>query len=402
MKTCGPDRLQPSILILTPAYPIPPTSGNLIDIESRLAFWHRQGWLVILVVCPTTVERADESVAKPTPYIVHWTESRERWPSREPASILARVQELIDQHQPAIIWCEYADLANLAARLRRNGAKLWFRAHNFELMHFLEKARQHHQERFGRMRSWLSTARELVAIATSMRRIAVTEWWMHRVADVVYYISPSDRAVMANLYPGPAERVWLPTFLPVSHRPTRMVGARVEVVYSGSDYENNLNRAGASELISDIIPRVRADAPEVFRFHIVGRHAENWFRKDAATDVIIHGFVDDYASFLSTMDIACLPIRFGRGCKLKMLEAMAAGVPVVGYHAVFRGIPENPASYTSARDAVALVAALILLADKTERVRVATIGQELYANWRAVAENDLIRRAEVISRHWTK
>lgn len=48
-----------------------------------------------------------------------------------------------------------------------------------------------------------------------------------------------------------------------------------------------------------------------------------------AERVRFRGYVDELGGVLQEYDVMVVPIRFGSGTKLKVLEAMANGIPIV-------------------------------------------------------------------------
>jgi glycosyltransferase involved in cell wall biosynthesis len=50
---------------------------------------------------------------------------------------------------------------------------------------------------------------------------------------------------------------------------------------------------------------------------------------DNKRDIIVTGFVPDTSKFLIDADIFVAPIRFGGGVKVKIIDAMSYGVPVI-------------------------------------------------------------------------
>ncbi len=46
-------------------------------------------------------------------------------------------------------------------------------------------------------------------------------------------------------------------------------------------------------------------------------------------NVVEHGFVDDLGAVYRDTDIAINPVRFGAGLKIKTVEALASGLPLV-------------------------------------------------------------------------
>ena len=59
-------------------------------------------------------------------------------------------------------------------------------------------------------------------------------------------------------------------------------------------------------------------------------------------NVIITGFVPDPTELLWSAHIAVLPIRLGAGVKIKVLECLGAGLPVVTTSVGAEGIPCGP------------------------------------------------------------
>jgi len=108
----------------------------------------------------------------------------------------------------------------------------------------------------------------------------------------------------------------------------------------------------------------RAAWPEIARNHpnlqftIVGRDPAPEVRALASDRIRVTGTVDDVRPFYASAVAAVVPIRSGSGTRLKILEAMAAGVPVVSTRLGAEGI--------EAEDDVQ-----VLLADKGEEISAA-------------------------------
>lgn len=83
-------------------------------------------------------------------------------------------------------------------------------------------------------------------------------------------------------------------------------------------------------LLQGIFPAVHQRCPEA-RLLIVGRRPPEWVRKMAAesANVELHADVPDVRPYLATASVMAVPLRVGGGSRLKILEAMACGLPVV-------------------------------------------------------------------------
>lgn len=90
------------------------------------------------------------------------------------------------------------------------------------------------------------------------------------------------------------------------------------------------NEAAALELMQSIMPEIRA-AGGPRRLVLIGNEPTSTMRKVAAglEDVTVTGFVADVIPELRDAGILVVPVRSGGGTRVKILEAMAAGVPVV-------------------------------------------------------------------------
>jgi len=100
------------------------------------------------------------------------------------------------------------------------------------------------------------------------------------------------------------------------------------LIYNGAlTYDANLD--AMRYFTSQIMPEIRAVEPRV-RLKITGRAtqvAQNELSDDNA--VLFTGYVDDVRPLVAGSAVCVVPLRVGGGTRLKILEAMALGTPVV-------------------------------------------------------------------------
>ena len=109
------------------------------------------------------------------------------------------------------------------------------------------------------------------------------------------------------------------------------------LVFTGAmDYFPNVD--GIAYFCAEILPRVRAAVPEA-RLSIVGRNpAREVSRLAELPGVTVTGAVPDVRPYFQAAALAVAPLRISRGVQLKILEAMASGLPVVGSSAAMEGL----------------------------------------------------------------
>jgi glycosyltransferase involved in cell wall biosynthesis len=101
------------------------------------------------------------------------------------------------------------------------------------------------------------------------------------------------------------------------------------LLFLGSlDWRPNLD--GVQLLLQRVFPAVRKTEPAA-RLSLVGRNPPEALRRqvDRLPGVELHCNVPDVRPFLARCSLLVVPLRIGGGSRLKILEALASGVPVV-------------------------------------------------------------------------
>ena len=68
---------------------------------------------------------------------------------------------------------------------------------------------------------------------------------------------------------------------------------------------------------------------ENVKFYIVGSNPSTEVRSLECNNVVVTGFVEDPKEVFENMDISVVPLRLGAGIKIKVLESLASGLPVI-------------------------------------------------------------------------
>ncbi|HXQ29622.1 MAG TPA: glycosyltransferase family 4 protein, partial [Gemmatimonadales bacterium] len=98
------------------------------------------------------------------------------------------------------------------------------------------------------------------------------------------------------------------------------------------------NQEAIRYFLSDVWPQLLADDPER-RLTVIGRDPPPFLLAAARSGTVsAPGFVDDVRSYLADAAIYICPIRDGGGTRLKVLDALAMGKPVVGTGLAVEGL----------------------------------------------------------------
>jgi glycosyltransferase involved in cell wall biosynthesis len=123
-------------------------------------------------------------------------------------------------------------------------------------------------------------------------------------------------------------------------------------------YDAEANVDAAERLVREVLPLVPGA-----RALLVGRDPSARVLALAGAQVEVTGTVPDVAVALSRAAVFVAPITRGRGVRNKVLEAMAAGLPVVGTPLALQGIGESRGVVRAETPAEQAIAVVRLLSD---------------------------------------
>jgi glycosyltransferase involved in cell wall biosynthesis len=160
--------------------------------------------------------------------------------------------------------------------------------------------------------------------SVNLRRWRALEHRIANAVDAVVVCSDLDRqrlgvangVVIPNAYAPPARAVGR---VEVGRPPTiLLVGA---LTYAP-------NADAARFLVREVLPRVRGRLPGT-HVRLIGHHEGGLTDLAEVSGVTFTGFVPDVSRELAYGDVAAVPVRFGGGTRVKILEAFAHRIPVV-------------------------------------------------------------------------
>ena len=154
-----------------------------------------------------------------------------------------------------------------------------------------------------------------------------------------------------------------------------------EVLFVGN-YLHPPNIEGALWLARDVWPLVLRERPDA-RLTLAGRAPPPTIQALASANLYVPGAVDDLRPLYARSSVVVAPIFWGSGVRIKLLEALACGLPVVTTALAAEGIDlrHNQSALFTERPAEFAAAIVRLLGDSALRARLGAAG-------RAVAERD--------------
>jgi sugar transferase (PEP-CTERM/EpsH1 system associated) len=149
------------------------------------------------------------------------------------------------------------------------------------------------------------------------------------------------------------------------------------------------NQEGIARFCADVFPALRAERPGVELF-IVGADPTPSIRKlGEQPGVTVTGSVSDVRPYLHAAALMVAPLNIARGTQNKILEGMAAGVPVIASHVAAGGVdaiaPEH--LLTASAPDECLTAILSVLDDPAERGRLSRAGRARVLSHHAWAQS---------------
>jgi glycosyltransferase involved in cell wall biosynthesis len=318
--------------------PYPPTSGKRIrtlNLTLRLARRHRLTYLCHRNADANEADAARRYFAEHDirTVVVERTVPRKSGPSfyaRLAANLLsplpysvtshdsAALRHALQQHaatQPVNLWhCEWTPYAQA---LRAVAGRRVVVAHNVESVIW----QRYYETETNALRRWFIGGQwrkferfERRALGEADRTIAVSDVDAERFRREfgLERVSVVENGVDTQF------------FQPAAARPDP-----ARLLFLGSlDWRPNLD--GVQLLLDEVFPQVRAALPHA-TLAVVGRNPSDALRRRVAESpgVELFGSVPDVRPFLAGCGMLVVPLRIGGGSRLKILEALAAGVPVV-------------------------------------------------------------------------
>jgi len=161
--------------------------------------------------------------------------------------------------------------------------------------------------------------------------------WLPRFSEVLA-VSSTDAATVRAIAPAARVSVY-PNAIPWRPAPASRAERRPRVLVFSGNMEYHPNLSAVRFFRAEVWPRLRNQWPDLV-WRLVGKNPEA-IRAMVAGDprIEVRGPVDDAVCELANAGIAVVPLLAGSGTRFKILEAWAAGLPVVSTTIGAEGLP---------------------------------------------------------------
>lgn len=258
---------------------------------------------------------------------------------------------------------------------------------------------------FQSLELYAASESDSVTRAVRARRAAqMKAWELSALAGAggIFTVSDADRDVLGTLLPA-ARVATVPSgaaldYYTLDPRASVLTARRCDrfVFVGGLAHEPNLD--GLTWFAHEVLPLVRKTIPSA-TLDVLGGDVAPEVRSAAGPGVRFRGFVDDTRPYLRAA-ITVVPIRLGAGVRMKILEAMAAGSPVVATTHGASGLAVRAGEHLLiADDAPVFADTLVRLAsdsiNRTGLARAARTLVEEHYGWDAI-----VKRQESLYEEW--
>jgi len=396
---------RPALLVLTPTFPYPPTSGGDIRVFHLLRRLARSFEVHLLSLCEgpdqplieqtgiTMVYSLDGGAKVPAGWRIRKRLNFWRYSPHglslavDPAYAHTLKRIVANTHFDGVL-VEHVYMLQYARFVRPS--PVFFSAHNVETMKF---SRWFANEPLSLKRRWLHRTQRAV--------IRFYESDLARRTSIVFATSPVDRDLLRRMNRGGGRFVVAPNGADLTFfepRSRESFDRPPAILFMGTMYYRP-NYEAAIYLATEIFPRVRQEIPEA-ECHLVGKTDRKDYSHlaDPERGVHMHGFVDDVRPHLLRCQVSVVPVSVGSGTRIKIIEAMATATPVVSTSVGAEGLMCTDGENILIRDTpVAMAEAVVrLLRDREVCVRIGAAGRRLVEKeygWDASAE---VMRSEMM------
>jgi glycosyltransferase involved in cell wall biosynthesis len=305
-------------LFVYPAIGITRISGSASSLMELCRIMKEMG--EVIVVIPETEERVAISS-----YSRLYRFARYLLPPDLSPWFFWQTRSVMKKERPDVVFCSSLPGSILLRLVVGRKAKFIFIAHIYEQGYI---AKRKPARRYFIQRTYVRF-REGIACKLSNHIISVSELDKKHLGTA-YTIEPSNITV---IQPENSDMVTRDKMPRDTARRLLALPENVPIVLFHGNMLHHPNRTAVRRIVDTICPKVCGRMPDV-KFLLAGA-----YNKEYLSDHIISmGFVEDLIPLIDSADIAVLPMNIGGGVRIKMMDYMSRGTPVIATPEALEGI----------------------------------------------------------------
>ncbi len=273
-----------------------------------------------------------------------------------------RILDLIEKKNIDLVIFESIYAAIYLQAVKKKGVKAFIRTHNIEHQ-IWEK---YYEGMVGGLKK--------TAYKSETSRLRSFEEKLLEQSDGNIFISKADlRFSRENL--GLQNGIYIPVQMQSHPFSAKEPSTPLKLFHIGAmDWLPNIK--GIEKFILHIFPAILERFPAT-ELHLAGKSMPDSFYQYQSNHIFIHGQVKEATEFIQPYDVSVVPVESGSGIRIKILEAMAAGKPVITTSTGIEGIEaDNGKEYMLANDLDGWIHAIDYLSNPTAYDNIARLGME--------------------------
>ncbi len=240
-----------------------------------------------------------------------------KFSTRWQIAVIKKLQELLKQNTYDIIHFEYSHAAVyldfIKQQINSKHTKTVISIHDVVFQSFVRKAESN------------------FILGIEVARIFNYEKNLYSTANELWVLSPKDRDILTSLFSIPQQKIsvkppQLSNFIYQVKRHSEKIEKKSLLFWAAMNRPEN--EQAILTFVENCFDKLRQKEPE-FKLYIVGSNPTKKVLALKSDNIIVTGFALDPTAFFEKAEIGIVPLLKGAGIKLKTLEMLEVGLPVI-------------------------------------------------------------------------
>ncbi|MEA5598891.1 glycosyltransferase [Rivularia sp. UHCC 0363] len=251
-----------------------------------------------------------------------------KFSSRYQATVAEKIQELLQKNTYDVIHFEYSHAAiylDLIKPLINNYTRTVISIHDIVAQSFLRKSETN------------------FILGIEVARLFQLEKKLYQNVNQLWVLSKKDRDILTSLFSIPEDKIiikppQLSSFISQVKRHPDKIEQKSLLFWGAMNRPEN--EQAVINFLQNCFAKLLKINPEC-KLYIVGSNPSAKIINLKNNNIIVTGFVEDPTPFFEKAEIGIVPLLQGAGIKLKTLEMLAAGLPVISTNIGAEGIESS-------------------------------------------------------------